>query len=531
MALVAVDASYKGSRGKLLVFDSRILYETFDGKKVSLSLSTILSVKEEGKDVVLECRASGKKPKTRKFTVQDASDRSKWITTLQDQLKGTPSLPTQQLSTNPTPTSLAERRASVLLSDPDLKDLYDILVTKGVLTPEQFWSKRPEHSLLSDETPFEPIGVSNSLSSELQPSEDGNELQVHMTLNMIHDIFVQNPAVHNAYKENVPLRMSEREFWEQYWRAQLLTRSSQLSEGAVKASKFFQRYTQNEQKIDPNEILDGIDPSMDLSVQEVQMEVEDEIMKPSRKVIDRITKHARYVLGSLVSDQRKEMDMRKAYHKELEESLRLEDLEGEEHQGIHKELNLKTFESLFSDSRQFVDPSTYSKAIVKGIKCISAIKGKEYIDPPIVSDAVVASAVDILKQVSLLQQSQYKAKVLHEEKGKNDVFIFDPKEGKDVRITDDLVKRISNQISKGNELLRHYWSNIPPSTSEMEQRAFTMRNALKQFEIEVVGKREKLKQTEFAFLSCLFDSSIESVQKALQMYSREDSSKRLRYAQ
>jgi transcription initiation factor TFIIH subunit 1 len=118
------------------------------------------------------------------------------------------------------------QRAKMLASNKELQTLHEQLVKGGVITEEEFWETRK--SKLENEsrkTENQPTGMSTVLSSDVRPSsETCNAVHYKITPQIIHQIFIQFPVVQRAYLDNVPTKMSEKEFWIKYFQSQFFHR-------------------------------------------------------------------------------------------------------------------------------------------------------------------------------------------------------------------------------------------------------------------------------------------------------------------
>ncbi|GAB5368352.1 hypothetical protein AAMO2058_001312200 [Amorphochlora amoebiformis] len=139
--------------------------------------------------------------------------------------------------------SEAERRASLLVKDKNLKHQYEELVLASrILTEDEFWSSRARQledekvRVANQQTGISPQDIvghapvqhpSATFAHEDQAKdsekngtvgEQGNKKTV--TLREMIQIFLKYPAVQKAYEDNVPLRMSETEFWTKFYRAE-----------------------------------------------------------------------------------------------------------------------------------------------------------------------------------------------------------------------------------------------------------------------------------------------------------------------
>ena len=124
----------------------------------------------------------------------------------------------------PAPAELAARRA-LLASNPGLGALHARLVRdEGVVTEEEFFQTR--RKLLSDAVDSSGAnqrpGVANALDADIKGTRDGRSDVVTATLSneKMHRIFSERPAVRRAFLNNVPAKMTEREFWTRFLRSE-----------------------------------------------------------------------------------------------------------------------------------------------------------------------------------------------------------------------------------------------------------------------------------------------------------------------
>ena len=113
--------------------------------------------------------------------------------------------------------SEAERevRERQLASDEALRASYASLVTEGrVLTEDDFWRQR-RHMLA---TQMQREGFS-SQRPDVRSAEKASAVKFTVTRQMMQAIFTEYPGVHKAWLEKVPHAMSERVFWQRYFRS------------------------------------------------------------------------------------------------------------------------------------------------------------------------------------------------------------------------------------------------------------------------------------------------------------------------
>ena len=149
----------------------------------------------------------------------------------------TASIRLQPTSTTTISLSMLETRASLLARLPHLKQLHNDLVLKHILTEEEFWSS-PSHSELirkeRDASTHQQPGLSSAMAADITPTAvSSSSVHFKVDANIMHAIFLHSPAVHKAYQQLVPVKMTEKEFWTKY---ESITHIHALGRWAVTAS-------------------------------------------------------------------------------------------------------------------------------------------------------------------------------------------------------------------------------------------------------------------------------------------------------
>ncbi|XP_020586849.1 probable RNA polymerase II transcription factor B subunit 1-1 isoform X2 [Phalaenopsis equestris] len=133
-----------------------------------------------------------------------------------------------------------EHRIKLLRDDSELQRLHKQFVMTGILTESEFWATRK--SLLNDaaiKVSKQRTGFKSSMLADIRPSTDGrtNKVTFSLTPEIIHQIFAEKPAVHRAFLDLVPSKMSEKDFWTKYCRAEYLHRTNNSVAAAAEAAE------------------------------------------------------------------------------------------------------------------------------------------------------------------------------------------------------------------------------------------------------------------------------------------------------
>ena len=122
----------------------------------------------------------------------------------------------------------------ILSRDPVLQTQYNELVP-GILTHAEFWEQR---GAILDEAQWraskQKTGMTSEFTARVQNDEDARVQNITYKLNVerIQAIFLHYPEVKQAYADYVPDKMTEEQFWSQYFRSAWFYRDRGLSAGA-----------------------------------------------------------------------------------------------------------------------------------------------------------------------------------------------------------------------------------------------------------------------------------------------------------
>lgn len=137
-------------------------------------------------------------------------------------------------------TTEMERRIKLLQVDSELQKLHKQFVIGGILTETEFWATRKK--LLDEKTSRKSkqrVGIKSDMIFNVKPSSDGqsNRVTFNLTPEIIHQIFAEKPAVRRAYLNYVPGKMTEKDFWTKYWRAEYLHSTKNIVAAAAEAAE------------------------------------------------------------------------------------------------------------------------------------------------------------------------------------------------------------------------------------------------------------------------------------------------------
>ncbi|CAA0814039.1 Probable RNA polymerase II transcription factor B subunit 1-1 [Striga hermonthica] len=132
-----------------------------------------------------------------------------------------------------------EQRIKLLQEDSELQKLHKQFVFGGILTDDEFWATRKKLLDKNDgRTPKQRLALKNEMWS-VKPLSDGqsNRVTFNLTPEIIHQIFAEKPAVRQAFLSFVPHKMTEKEFWTKYSRAEYLHSTKNVVAAAAEAAE------------------------------------------------------------------------------------------------------------------------------------------------------------------------------------------------------------------------------------------------------------------------------------------------------
>ncbi|KAK7391580.1 hypothetical protein VNO78_19997 [Psophocarpus tetragonolobus] len=131
-------------------------------------------------------------------------------------------------------------RIKLLQEDSKLQRLHKELVASGQLTESEFWATKKK-LLDQDESRKlkQRIGFKNSLIYDSKPMSDGriNMVKFQFTPEIKYQIFALKPAVHQAFLNFVPSKMSEVDFWNKYFKAEYIHSTKNAVAAAAEAAE------------------------------------------------------------------------------------------------------------------------------------------------------------------------------------------------------------------------------------------------------------------------------------------------------
>ncbi|KAL3845158.1 hypothetical protein ACJIZ3_002561 [Penstemon smallii] len=130
-------------------------------------------------------------------------------------------------------------RVKLMLENSEIQRLHQQFVGGGVLKDAEFWATRKKLLDQNDgRLPKQRVALKNEMWT-VKPLSDGqsNRVTFNLTPEIIYQIFAEKPAVCQAYLNFVPNKMTEKEFWTKYSRAEYLHSTRNVVAAAAEAAE------------------------------------------------------------------------------------------------------------------------------------------------------------------------------------------------------------------------------------------------------------------------------------------------------
>jgi len=363
--------------------------------------------------------------------------------------------------------SEALQRASLLANNKELGSLYEQLVQTGTITDDEFWESRK--AMLQNESlnvNNQPKGIPSALLADVRPTAaNSNTVQYKLTPATIHQIFIMYPNVQKLYNEVVPTKMSEKEFWTNYFQSLRMYREGRVSTiSTQKADDIFMKVASEQEKDQQDPIiikrkLKDVDPTVDISADDPQLsqgygQVVDPNQRPTKmqkhlSLLRRFNRHAALVLGSTTADDSKKHKLElPELHAKIQNELKISDLQDEPAPDVVP-LNIED-QHVYFDSRIGM-PAEHEKSTSELIKSFQqqVSSWNPNLERATLPEAI---ATKILAEIST-------QKIVNSEM--NGSLTDDT-----VVIPENVKKQLFQYFTTANELLRHFWSayaDVPAS--------------------------------------------------------------------
>lgn len=202
-----------------------------------------------------------------------------------------------------------EAKNTALAKDPALFQLYKDLVSSGLISADEFWSNRLGGGSSREEgatTEQQESGLPSAFLGDVQATVDGcNAVKYNVTADVIQAIFKIYPLVKAKHAEQVPERMSESEFWMQFFQSQSFHNDSSSSSTLFKDcfSSQLQRPDSSNAQASSTRETGKVLAAFDTPIQDEGYSVHNELQTQPTTVplLQRCNHHSNMVLQAIAS--------------------------------------------------------------------------------------------------------------------------------------------------------------------------------------------------------------------------------------
>ncbi|XP_037494489.1 general transcription and DNA repair factor IIH subunit TFB1-1 isoform X5 [Jatropha curcas] len=457
-------------------------------------------------------------------------------------------------------------RMKLLQENSELQKLHKQFVSDGVLTDTEFWATRKK--LLNadfSKKSKQRVGLKSAMLSDSKPLIDGrtNKVTFNLTPEIVCEIFAEKPAVHQAYLSLVPNKMTDRDFWTKYCRAEYLNHSKNAHAAAAEAAE-------DEELalfLKPDDILARetrrkircVDPTLDMEadlgddythlpdhgiVRDGIKEIAELQNEPYRRtLLQDLNRHAAVVLeGKAIDDEQlkdtktvaEALAQSKQGHKTLyrepdgsdkerssriSQMMEIEDLQGSNDLPLAP-LCIKDPRDYF-DSQQVtalktsrdtpvgtetVNCSLTSKEAYGSLRdSISEIKVVGLNDP-VVKPEVAMKVLSVLTHN--ISSTKYNI-------GKN------PRESVLDRFPNTIKDELLHHWMSVEELLKHYWSSYPITTAYLYAKVSRLKDAMSKIDSQLQRMKESVQSDLRNQLTLLIRPMQQALEAAMQHYDAD----------
>nr|XP_004248296.1 general transcription and DNA repair factor IIH subunit TFB1-1 isoform X2 [Solanum lycopersicum] len=456
------------------------------------------------------------------------------------------------------------RRIKLLQENSELQNLHRELVIAGILSETEFWAARKKLLEQSEnKKPKQRVALKNDMWS-VKPLSDGqtNRVTFNLTPEVIHQIFAEKPAVRQAYLKFVPGKMSEKEFWTKYSRAEYLHSTKNIVAAAAEAAEDEELAVflkQDDMLVsEARRKIRRVDPTLDMEADEGDdyMHLPDhglpqgetkEILEPQYEPFKRsfsqyLNQHAAVVLQGRVIDvelgdtrsvaeaftrtnqaeQATEVSDENAYRERVKKVSRvaeIEDLQGPRDPPVAL-LSIKDPRDYFDSQqanaikalgdaetgiRQLKFRVSKEEAFCSLKDSISEINSQGLIEP-IISPEVALKVFNLLSQN--ISSTKYHL-------GKN------PHES----VLDQLPSATKNELllhwTSIQELLKHFWSSYPITTKYFYAKVTRLKDAMSQIYPKLQEIKESVQSDVRHQVSLLVQPMLQALDAAFAHYDAD----------
>lgn len=401
-------------------------------------------------------------------------------------------------------TKELEEKNRILQEDQHLLNLYQNLVISQVITPDEFWANHANHKISENKinNASQAVGVSASFLSDVKPQSDGcNGLKYNLTADVIHSIFRTYPSVKRKHMENVPDKMSESEFWTLFFQSHYFHRD-RFNAGL---KDIFSECAKSDDQEIKTELSEGIqNPLVDINsfidvvlAEGYGLASNSGTAKPmpsstnNLSMIRRFNHHSMKIL-KVCESQKSSTDSNISSDKKEQGSMVPNGKEVNNHDNKSNEPDPKRLKLLEKLEYEDLEKQTEHK-----ITPLNLQKLERYLHGPVpVTNQSYVSSDEMLGTLNFLHKdlTPWKSDLNSVLNGATAVSVLGElspggqlmKGSQPIQLNDAVPQHIQSELKSLYaaliELLRHFWSCFPPTSSFLEEKIFRVHGSIERFQ-------------------------------------------------
>jgi len=436
----------------------------------------------------------------------------------------------------------AKQRAALLAGNEELNALYSKLVLSHVITDSEFWATR-KHLLENEamKSTNQRKGMPTELVADVRPSmETCNAVHYRLTPTIIHQIFLEYPAVKRAYDAWVPDKLNEKQFWTKYFQSQYFHRdrlnskveSANEDSGVSPDDVFANCSTEDEQLVEDedtlqkklksvcnitsNLTLEPSEPFVDEKPHISEGEISKEVPS-SLSLVRRFNRHGALVLGTdkIPNSEAGASDEHLTTKQKILEKVSYSDLEEKPSEGnivLNIQENRRYFEGHASNvcslSKAQAEKlwDSYANEVKSWAEKVNLVTSHSNDHPsvPLINVHELDSSTHLRIMKDLVRQHNLKN------------MIVDPRTKKQTEqfaLSQEQKTKLYEYYARANELLRHFWASYPITSRALASKVSRITESINSLYEEL--QRERRDYT--SELGKLLLPIIQSLDKALEM--------------
>jgi hypothetical protein len=147
---------------------------------------------------------------------------------------------------------LDQMKKQLLEADKSLANEYKEFVTGRILSEDDFWQSHQEllNTTQTNHMFRSRKGTKNFVLSDAMVQDEDGRVAINLTPELKEIILTKYPVVRKAFENEVPLQLTEKEFWEKFFKAEYFNKTEEGHREPITEDPFFAKYVPEMRKTD-----------------------------------------------------------------------------------------------------------------------------------------------------------------------------------------------------------------------------------------------------------------------------------------